>query len=261
MNMKDKAFLKEYFLKPLCYAAVIILSLFVLNKFTTFNLTLSSSSNTNTFEVVGTGKVTATPNIAETSFTIQEKGDTQDQAKSKANDKQNQAISELTKLGIKKADIKSDLSVTQNYEDSTPQPMGTMMYPIRRTVQNGYIATINTTVKANKVDLLNQAIDKLTPLGINVGGVNYTFADPETYKEQAVQKAVEDAKQKAEALAKTGGFHVGRLVTIRNVDDTGYVQPMMGTALKAAPSADSTTNLQPGSNDITARVAITYYIK
>ncbi|MGE5041374.1 MAG: SIMPL domain-containing protein [Candidatus Levyibacteriota bacterium] len=259
--MKDKAFLKEYLLKPACYAAVIIAAFFILSKFMSLNFTLASNQTAGTFEVVGTGKVTATPNIAETTFTIQEKADTQDAAKSKANEKQNQAIDEITKLGIKKADIKTEsFNVNPNYDDSTTPVEGTMMYPIRKTTQNGYIATIITSIKSDKIEVMNQAIDKLTPLGINVAGVNYTFADQEVYKAQAVEKAVTDAKQKAEALAKTGGFQVGKLVTIRNVDEGGgYPVPMM--AKGAAPSADSSTNLEPGSNDITARVAITYYIK
>lgn len=262
--MFDKAFLKEYLLKPFCYAVVIVLSLLILSKVTALNFSLASNSEKSSFAVVGTGKVTVTPTIATTTFTVQEKGDTQEQAKNAANDKQNQAIQILTSLGIKKGDIKTtSFTVTQNYEDSTVPNAQPMLYPRPQTVQKGYIATATTQVKAEKVDQLNQAIDKITALGINVGGVEYTLADQETYKAQAVRMAVEDAKKKAQELSKAAGFRLGKIVTIQDLDQqNGIIQPMAFSAKTGATeNSDTSTNLEPGSNEVTSRISITYSIK
>lgn len=257
--MIDKKLLKEYFLKPLCFAAVIVLVLFLLNKFTYFNISLSSNNNYNSFEVIGVGTVTKVPNIAQTTFTVQEKGTTQADAKNAATTKQDQAQKELEKIGIQKTDITtSGFNVSPNYENSPT----TLSFP-NRQVQQGYLATISTTVKSSKVDQINKAIDALTKLGINVGGVNYSYADQTTYKEEAQAKAIQNAKTQAENLAKAAGFKLGKIVTIRDADNTNnFPQPYgAGTMDLKAAAPNAPTDLQPGANDITARMGVTYYIK
>lgn len=265
----DNAFLKEYLLKPLCYAGVFLLMLFLLTKFSAFNFSLSSNNNNNAFDVTGTGKVTAVPNIAQTTFSITEKAKTQEEAKNAANAKQNNAIEILTSLGIKKEHIKTDgFYVNPNYEDVTIQPLeagtGTksvnQFVPVQRA-PSGYVANVSTTVKSEKVEVLNQAIDKLTALGINVGGVSYSFDDQETYKAQARVKAIEDARKKAEELAKVAGFKVGKLISIRE-NDQGGIYPYANAMKATTPEArDTTTDLQPGENEISTSVSITYGIK
>ena len=266
--MVDKAFLKEFLLKPLCYAAVFLLVLYILNTFTNFNFSLTSNSQNNSFEVTGTGKVSAVPNVAQTTFNITEKGKTQEEAKNAANAKQNSAIEALTSLGVKKEHIKTDsFSVNPNYEDVTVQPLsaGTgavspQFIPVQQKAPNGYVANISTTVKSEKVEVLNQAIDKLTALGINVGGVTYSFDDQESYNAQARVKAIEDARKKADELAKIAGFKVGKLISIRE-DQGGGVYPYAAMKATAPESRNATTDLQPGENEISTSITITYSIK
>lgn len=255
--MINREIVKDYFIKPLCFAAVLVLVLFLLNKFTYFNISLSSNNNYNSFEVIGTGTVNRVPNIATTSFTIEEKGTTQEAAKNAANSKQNQALKELDSIGIQKSDITSSVSVNPNYENSTV----VLTYPSRQA-QNGYVALISTTIKSKQIDQINKAIDALTKLGINVGGVSYSYSNQTTYQEEAQAKAIQNAQTQAENLSKAAGFKLGKIVTIRNADENnGGPQPFTTNALdmKAAPNVP--TDLQPGSNEITAHMGVTYYIK
>jgi len=265
--MIDKAFLKEFLLKPLCYAGVFLLAVYILNTFTNFNFSLSSNSNNNSFEVTGTGKVTAVPNVAQTNFSVTEKGKTQEEAKNSANAKLNSAIEVLISLGVKKEHIKTDsFYVNPNYEDVVAQPLAvgtgtsSQFIPAQRT-SNGFVANVSTTVKSEKVEVLNQAIDKLTALGINVGGVTYSFDDQESYKAQARVKAIEDARKKADELAKVAGFKVGKLISIMETDQGG-IYPYANAMKATAPETrDTTTDLQPGENEISTSVTITYGIK
>lgn len=264
--MIDKTFLKEYLLKPACYVVVFLVALFLLNKFTYFNFSLGSNQNTNSFEAIGAGKVTAVPNVAQTSFSITEKATTQEGARSAANVKQNQAITELTKLGIKKTDIKtSGFYVNPNYEvDAVSSGTESLIYPPRQQAQNGYVANVTTSVKADNVETLNNAIDALTKIGMNVGGVEYTFADREKYVLQAQNEAIENAKAQAVDWAKAAGIKLGKIVSIRNASDGMYgydtfsESPAM-SAKVATPNPD--TSLEPGSNEITAKMGVTFYIK
>lgn len=263
--MIDKPFLKEYLLKPACFTVVFLVALFLLNKFTYFNFSLGSNQNFNSFEAIGTGKVTAVPNIAQSTFSISEKAATQEGAKNAANIKQNEAVAALTTLGIKKADIKTTgFYVNPNYEpDAVSNSTESLIYPPRQNTQNGYVANITTSVKADTVDKLNKAVDALTKIGINMGGVEYTFADKEKYVLEAQNEAIANAKQQALDWAKASGFKLGKIVSIRNADDNtyGYDTYAAGSAIsaKAAPNPD--TNLEPGSNEITAKMGVTFYIK
>lgn len=253
-----KEFFKAYLLKPLCYVVIILAALWVLNQFTYFNLSLSSNNNFNSFEVIGVGKVSTTPKEVGTTFTVSEKGTTQKEAQDAANKIQNQAISTLTELGISKANIKTTgFNVSPNYEEGEAQ---TLIYPPRQ-VQNGYVATISTTVKKSTVDQINKAIDQLTALGVNVGGVDYQNSDQTQLQNEAQAKAIKNAQEQAQNLAKAAGFKLGKIVTIRNADDLyGAPQPYSADAyLKAAPS--TSTDLQPGTSEVTARMGVTYYIK
>lgn len=258
----DRQLLKNYFFKPLLLALVLLGVLFLLNKFTYFNFSLGSNNTYNTFEVVGVGKVSATPNIATTSYTITETAATEEAARSEANNKQNQALAELKKIGIEESDITSNIYVNPNYEieplQSGAEPL---IYPPTRQVQNGYTATVTTEIKSKDVEMINQAIDSVTTIGATVSGVSYTLDDQEKYKQEATILAVQDAKKQAEAIAKTAGFKVGNIVTIRNADENfGYPQPYAAEGMLKSSAPDNSTNLQPGENEVTARMGITYTI-
>lgn len=259
-----KDFFRIYLLKPICYVGVVIIALFLLNKFTYFNISLGSNNNSNSFEVIGTGSVTAVPNVAQTTFSISEKGETQEKARSAANTKQNEAIAELEKLGVKKEDIKTTgFYVNENYEE-TPVPLDSVSYRPGTTKQNGYVANVTTTVKSQKVETLNQAIDKLTSIGINVGGVEYTFDDRQKYVNEAQNKAIANAKTQAQNIAKAAGFTLGKIVSVRDADEGYGYQPFPADSFmsaKATSEAAAPTELQPGSNEITSRMGVTFYIK
>lgn len=265
-----REFFRIYLLKPICYVGIVILALFLLNQFTFFNVSLGSNQNYNSFEVIGTGKVTAVPDVAQTTFSISEKGTTQEAVRSAANTKQTAAITELTKLGVKKEDIKTTgFYVNPNYEETTTAmaapAMDTMsIRPPGLPQQNGYVANVTTTVKAQKVEILNQAIDKLTAIGINVGGVEYTFDDRQKYVNEAQDEAIKNAKATAQNIAKAAGFKLGKIVSVRNADEGYGYQPYAADAMSmksAVAPAGGATELEPGSNEITSKMGITYYIK
>lgn len=261
--MIDRSFLKEYVLKPACFALVIVVVLFLINKFTYFNFSIGSNQNYNSFEVVGTGTVTAVPDVEQTTFNIQERGATQEAARSAANTKQNQAIEELKKLGVKEADIKTvGFYVNPNYEDVVLET--TAIRPPTTSQQNGYIANVSTSVKAENVDTLNKAIDALTAIGINVGGVEYTFDDREKYVLEAQNKAIEQAKLQAADWAQAAGLKLGKVISVRNADDGYGYQPYAADSAvmnMRTVAPETQTDLQVGENEITARMGVTFSIR
>jgi uncharacterized protein len=216
--------------------------------------------------VIGTGKVSAIPDVASVSFTVEEKGATQEAAREAANAKQNKALSALEEIGINKENIRTTgFYVNPNYEDEIQPLQGRVepaIYPPQNRVQNGYSAVITTEVKSDDIKLLNQAIDSLTRIGADVSGVSYKQGDREKYVLKAQNKAIENAKDQASDWSKAAGVKLGKVVTIRNADDNyGYPQPYADSvSLKTTPD-DGSTNLEPGTTEITARMGVTFEIR
>jgi uncharacterized protein YggE len=65
---------------------------------------------------------------------------------------------------------------------------------------------------------------------------------------------VHDARAKANALAAAGGFRVGRILT---VSESGAPQPI---AIDQAKAAGAGTPVEPGTQDITADVQVSFAI-
>jgi uncharacterized protein YggE len=98
-----------------------------------------------------------------------------------------------------------------------------------------------------------------------IGGVNFTFNDPNEFLAVARTDAMNQAEMKAQQLASDAGASLGEVV---NVSENGIVpQPlpvysMMASGAANAPTAAiSTPNIQPGSQQVTDDVTITYALR
>lgn len=249
----DKKHLTLLFVQPLITAVAVIIGLLIFNTVSSSPL-IGGKDTRKTFEVEGTGKVSVTPDTYSTTFSIIENGSTQKEAQEKGNIKQKEAVEALLKLGLDRKDIQtSGYNVNPEYDYS----------PNGNNKITGYTIYINNTIKSKDIDVINNAVDALTNIGININGVMYTFEDEEKYKEEARNKAIEQAKRKAESLAKAGEFRLGGIASIKEVDSPyGYPVPMLLEKDAAMGRAGNVaTQIEPGSNDVTSRVQITYYIK
>lgn len=116
-------------------------------------------------------------------------------------------------------------------------------------------------------DLTNVAtvLGGLAPLGVNqIGGVDFTFNDPNEFVAVARADAMNQAETKAEQMAAAAGASLGEVV---NVSENSIVpQPFPVYAMAAGvganvASAPVAPNIQPGSQDVTDNVTITYALR
>lgn len=241
------------FLAPIITVLVLLVGLFLYQKITGQSM-MTGNNMYGTFTVDGTGEIEAVPNSHTTTYTIDETGTTEKEAQEKGNAKQASAREALIKLGFADKDIKTDgYYINPNWEIS---PLGTSR-------ENGFQINITTTIKSKELDRINKALDELVALGVQVGGVSSNFDNEnnEELKSQARKKAVENAKMKAEELAKAGGFKVGKIASIyESVPYSPAPYPMMAekSALNVAQDA---TQIDPGTNTLSVQVSVTYYIK
>ncbi len=207
-----------------------------------------------TFNVTGESEMTTVPDQAEITMGIEVRKPNVATAQNEANTTINSITKELTNLGIKKENIK-----TQNYNI---RPEHDWESPNNRIT--GYVVSANLRVKIEDFEKMNQAIDIATAQGANqVGGINFTLSNEkeEELKKDARKQAIEDAKENAKELANLAGVKLGKVVNV--IEHTNNVQPpypMMARAEMAdgMGGGGEPTSIEPGSQTYTYTVTLSY---
>lgn len=193
------------------------------------------------FTVTAEGKVTAVPDVAQITLGFTTSGSSVSQVQNLANQTINNVSAAVKKLGIGESDIKTtNYNLRQDYER-----------------KGNYVIDVNLTVKVKDFAKLNQVIDAATANGANqVGGLNFTFDDPEKFQSQARKIAIANAKKKAAEIAGESGITLGRLINVSE-NSGSYPRPM---AIMSAAEKDSITptQVEPGSSEITSSVTLSY---
>lgn len=219
------------------------------------------------FSVTAEGKVTTIPDIAQISFGVTTEGG-KDVGKLQSDNtkKMNDIIALLKQNGIDKKDLQTtNYSIqprTQYYDCSRTFSSATKVCPPSEVV--GYTISQNVSVKMRDFSKIGAVLSGVAKLGAtNVSGLTFTIDDPDTAKAEARAEAVYKAKAKARMMAKSGGFSVGKLLSISE-DYGGYRgYEMMSYApmMKADSSGLPTPTIEAGSEDVTVNVTLQYEIK
>lgn len=122
---------------------------------------------------------------------------------------------------------------------------------------NAYVADNSVSAKT-KIANAGALIDAAVGAGANtVSGPTLSVSDRDARYRDALGKAVADARLKAEALAKAGGFGVGPISSV--TEQPGGGPPQVFQAVGAA--AKDATPVEPGTQDITADVSVAFRIR
>lgn len=215
-------------------------------------LTINSIQTTksNLFSVSGVGEATGIPNTAQISLGITKSAITVIDAQNQANSAMNKTIDDLKKLGIEKKNIKTtNYSVNPDYE----------FLGGKQTIK-GYTVTQSLEVRVEPIEKANSAIDLATSNGLNlIGGVTFVLDDPtrEKLENEARIKAVEEAKKKAESLAKASGIKLGRIIDVQeSLGGFPRIQPLTLDAQKVGSTVS--TELSPGENKVSLSITLSY---
>lgn len=216
-----------------------------------FSVTSVTTQKTDTFSVTGEGKVAAAPDIALVNVGVQAQGATVKQAQQELNGAINKVTEAIKKAGVEAHDIQTsayNLNPTYDYREG-------------RGRITGYQASSNLTVKVREIAHANQVIDAATANGANqVGGASFDIDDKTKVENEARQKAVDEAKKKAEEAAKIAGFRLGRVINYSENFGPGP-RPMPMLAKTEMATGTAPTQIEPGTNEITVSVTLSYEIK
>jgi uncharacterized protein YggE len=201
--------------------------------------------------VTGTAQVAGKPDTLRLDLSVQTRGDTVAKALDAANSLTSRVQSSLTTHGVTAKDIQtSNLQVQPEYsypQNGTPTIKG-------YTVSEGVSATLRDLGTAGA------AISAATTAGgnaVQVNGISLDLEDNGKFLTAARDKAVANARTKAEQYAKASGRDLGAVVSISEViTDPPPVDYGMRAAAKAQDS--SPVPIQAGSENVGVTVTVVY---
>lgn len=204
----------------------------------------------NAISVTGEGRIYADPDMAQIVIGVESRAPTAKEAASKNSGDMSEVMAVLKEMGIAEEDIQTvDYSIRAE-----------MYYPEKEEPKViGYVVTNAVQVKVRDLNLVGDLLDRVTEAGANnIYGITFTIEDPRPFQEQAREKAVADARKKAQQLADLADIRLGDLLSISEYIMGGpvYVE-------RAAPSegiGGGGPSISPGQLEIVVQVGMSYEI-
>jgi len=210
--------------------------------------------NQNQITVSGQGKVYAKPDIAVLNLGVKSEGSAVAGVIQDNTTKMNAIISAVKEIGILEEDIQTtNYSLVPNYNYTE----------LAGRIFDGYVLDQNIQVKIRDFSKISNVLSQATLKGANlIGQLSFTIDNPEQFKQEARQKAIEQAKASAKNLASVSGVKLGKIVNVYENYNPYYraydnVMGMGGAEVSSAPMP----TIEPGQQEIVVNVNLTYLIK
>ncbi len=254
----------------------VILSVFFVTKtMAEFRHYKNSDEGFNSITLSGHGEVSAVPDIANVTFTIHKDAKTVKEAQEAVAKIEKAVLDSLKANKVEEKDIKTvNASFNPKYEYQQkvcPKVMLTEGGTAPsyycgggKQVVTGYEAYESISVKVRNVDDVGKIMQDLGTLGVtDLSGPNFSIDDEDMLKAEARKEAIDDAKEKAKALAKDLGVRLGDVMNFSENGD--YPAPMYyGRDMMMSESANvkaAPAELPKGENTISSDVSITFEIR
>lgn len=180
--------------------------------------------------ITGEGSSESAPDLASVNLGVSSQGATAAEALA-ANSRQLAAVLERLKAqGIADRDLQTsglNLGPRQEYSNDGKPPQIV-----------GYEASNMVTVRVRDLAKLGGILDAAVGDGANTfNGLSFALSEPGPALDQARDKAVSDARRKAEQIATAAGVKLGRILEIREGGGAPEPRPMFArdAAMAAAP--------------------------
>ena len=206
-----------------------------------------------TLTVSGLAKLRLTPDRAAFTVSVETSSTTVEESVKQNNAKVAQVIAALKKAGATDKEIQ-----TTNFS----------VYPQQEFVENkrprvvGYQVSNSLTVTRDNVSDAGRFLQAATDAGANqAGGLSLTVSDHARGREEGLQRAFQDAKQKAEILAKAAGRTVGRALSINEGAAPVFPQPMLGRFTAQAKSMEAEIPVSQGTEEVSFTVSVVFEMR
>ena len=207
---------------------------------------------THSISIVGEGKVTGVPDIANIQLGYSIEKPTVAAAQKDNSDKMNAMIDKLKKdFKIDAKDIQ-----TANYYISPQYDWNNGKQTLR-----SYLVSQNLDVKVRQMDKVSAIIEAAGVIGLNqVGNLTFAIDNPEALKQQARELAIAQAKEKAESLSKVVGVKLGKIISFSESSNDNQPVPLYAFDKSAVGIGGAATMVEAGSNEIIIIATVEYEI-
>ena len=205
--------------------------------------------------VTGEGKVSGKPDVAKLTLGVNAESDTVQKARDQAAVSLDGIVKSLKNNGVAEKDIQTqqfNIQPQYDYNDGNQR-------------LRGFQVTNILSVTLRDINKTSRVVDDAVKAGGNdtaIQGLAFTIDNPEVLKKEAREKAVADAKSKAETLAQVAGVTIGAAMSIsENSNAPVFYDTRFQKGGIGAPDTGGPTPIQPGELDVTVQVSITWAIK
>ena len=217
------------------------------------------------FSVSGEGKIVAIPDVAQFSFSVITEGGKDIASLQQENtQKANRAIALLKNSGVEDKDIKTagynlqpryqyfSCSVSKNSTAKPCPPPEIVGYSISQTV----------SVKIRNFEKAGEILSGIVQSEVNsVSELSFTIDDETEIENQARQEAIANAINKAESIAQSGNFNLGKILSINENSSPIFYRAAKSFGMSASEDATISPDIEPGSQEVIIGVTISYEIR
>ena len=223
------------------------------------NVAAPGATEVSGIAVTGAGTTSVKPDIALVNLGIEVTATTVADARSRAATTMDNLTKAVKGKGVAAADIQTQFFNiypqygvgTPNSKPGTPEIVG---YTVNNQVQ----------LKVRNLDSVSDVLDSAIAAGgnnIRVNGLQFTIEKPEQYLAKAREEAVQNAKARAEVLAKAAGVKVG---AARSISESGGSFPEFDKSqsmpAQAPGGRGGPTPVSPGQETLSVTVNVVFEI-
>jgi len=202
----------------------------------------STAPKPGTISVNGTGSVTTEPDTATISLGVVTQGATAREAMQNNSTAMAKVIDALKREGLAAKDLQTEyVSLSPRYDQQGREV-------------TGYDASNSVSARVRDLGHVGDVIDAGVAAGANnVSGPSLSREDRDKLYNDALEKAVADAKEKADVLARAAGVAVGAVQSVSENQQGGGPMPVTFGALEARSAP-----IEPGTTQIVANVRVVF---
>lgn len=214
--------------------------------------TNGSAAVPNSITVIGSGEAFGQPDEARVQIGVETFNTDVSQATAENETTLEAVMAALTEQGIAAEDIQTSnysLWAEQRYGENGPEGIA------------GYRVTNQVSVTIRDIDKVGDVLTAVTNAGANsIYGVSFSVADPAALEAEAREKAIANARERAESLAQLSNVTLGDIQVVSEV--IGQVPPFMGLGGGGmAVEQGGPTSVSPGQLSYRVQVQVTYGIE
>lgn len=235
------------------YLVLLCLIFSLLMSSVAFSQTVNNEKNT--LQVNGKGALTAKPDKANLTISVDTTNLNASTAVKENADKMNKVMEKLkSQIG------KNDKISTTGYNLS---PIYTYDEKTRKSELSGYRVSNSIIVESNNLEVIGKLIDSATQAGANrIDSLSFDTDKRDEYRRQALVKAVQDARETADIVAKAAGVTIVKIIQI----SPSYEIPIpvyreFALTARQAGAAPPPTQIEPGELTVNASVNIVFEIQ